>query len=226
MPPAVDVLLSLLREVQDHVWRRHLAAAVDRAPTAPPGDEIRELAVGFADLVGYTTRTRGMSGAELGVMVEDFEATAAEVVARRAGRVVKTVGDGVLFTAATAEAAAAIALDLPEEWQAADRPLLRVGLAYGTVLTHLGDVYSPVVNLASRLTSLGRPGAVLVDRDLADRLRGLPDYRLRPLRRVSVRGYDHLQPWLLRRSAGGAADAYDDDPGHDTGQDGDDAEPG
>ena len=105
-PPAADALLSRLREVQDHVWRRHLAAAVERAPTAPPGDEIRELAVGFADLVGYTTRTRGMSGAELGVMVEDFEATAAEVVARGGGRVVKTVGDGVLFTASDPAAAA------------------------------------------------------------------------------------------------------------------------
>jgi adenylate cyclase len=70
------------------------------------------------------------------------------------------------------------------------------------VLTRLGDVFSPVVNLASRLTSIARPGTVLVDRELARRLRGLPAYRVRPLRRVSVRGYDHLQPWLVRRRPG------------------------
>ena len=92
-----------------------------------------------------------------------------------------------------------IALGLPDEWDAEDRPPLRVGAAYGEVLTRLGDVYSPVVNLASRLTSIARPGTVLVDRELADRLRDLEDYKVRPLRRVSVRGYEHLQPWLVRR---------------------------
>jgi adenylate cyclase len=72
------------------------------------------------------------------------------------------------------------------------------------VLTRLGDVYSPVVNLASRLTSIARPSTVLVDQELARRIRGMPAYRVRPLRRVSVRGYDHLQPWLVRRR--GSAD--------------------
>src|SRR3712207_439880 len=161
----------------------------------PPRSTLFPYTTLFRSLVGYTSRSRGMGGRELGAMIEDFESTAAEVVARRAGRVVKTVGDGVLFTAATAAAAADIALDLPEAWDAEDRPQLRVGVAYGTVLTHLGDVYSPVVNLASRLTSVARPGTLLVDRDLARQLRGLPRYRVRPLRRVSVRGYDDLQPW-------------------------------
>ncbi|WP_324274081.1 adenylate/guanylate cyclase domain-containing protein [Blastococcus brunescens] len=157
-----------------------------------------------------------MGGRELGVMVEDFESTAAEVIARHHGRVVKTVGDGVLFTAGSALDAIEIGLQLPLVWAADDRPPLRVGAAYGPVLTRLGDVYSPVVNLASRLTSLARPGTMLVDRDLADWVREHPAYRVRPLRRVSVRGYDHLQPWLVRRrqtgdDTGAAPDGYDED---------------
>ncbi|TFV52387.1 adenylate/guanylate cyclase domain-containing protein [Blastococcus sp. TF02A-35] len=217
---AAEALLPRLREVQDYVWRRHLAANVDRLLAAGgPGDR-RELAVGFADLVGYTSRSRGMGGRELGAMVEDFESTAAEVIARHHGRVVKTVGDGVLFTAASATDAADIGLELPHAWDAAERPPLRVGAAYGAVLTRLGDVYSPVVNLASRLTSLARPGALLVDRELADRLRETERYRVRPLRRVSVRGYDHLQPWLVRRPrTTGDAD-------HDGGYDEDAFDPG
>ncbi len=203
---AARAMLPQLRRVQDYVWRRHLAANADRLLAATgPGDR-RELAVGFADLVGYTSRSRGMGGRELGAMVEDFESIAAEVIARHHGRVVKTVGDGVLFTAAEAVDAVEIGLELPEAWDAEDRPQLRVGAAYGEVLTRLGDVYSPVVNLASRLTSLGRPGTTLVDRELAQRLRGLPAYRVRPLRRVSVRGYDHLQPWLVRRRPSGEDD--------------------
>lgn len=196
---AARTLLPMLQSVQDYVWRRHLAANADRLlAVAGPADR-RELAVGFADLVGYTSRSRGMGGRELGAMVEDFESTAAEVIARHSGRVVKTVGDGVLFTAVSATDAVEIGLALPEVWAADDRPPLRTGVAYGAVLTRLGDVYSPVVNLASRLTSIARPGTVLVDRELARRLRRLPVYRVRPLRRVSVRGYDHLQPWLVRR---------------------------
>jgi len=197
---ATEQLLPLMRELQDYVWRRHLAANAGRLFLAAPGTvDRRELAVGFADLVGYTSRTRGMGGRELGAMVEDFEGLAADVIARHRGRVVKTVGDGVLYTCEAPVDAVEIALRLPEEWSAADRPPLRVGAAYGPVLTRLGDVYSAVVNLASRLTSIARPSTVLVDQELARHLRGVTDYRVRPLRRVSVRGYDHLQPWLVRR---------------------------
>ena len=208
--------LPKMRDIQHYVWRRHLAANADRllASAAGQGDR-RELAVGFADLVGYTSRSRGRGGRELGAMVEDFEAIATEVIARHRGRVVKTVGDGVLFTAGSAVDAVEIGLLLPEAWDAAERPPLRVGAAFGTVLTRFGDVYSPVVNLASRLTSLARPGAMLVDGDLALWVRRHPAYRVRPLRRVSVRGYDHLQPWLVRRRPTGdepvAPDGYDED---------------
>jgi len=205
---ATEQLLPLMGELQDYVWRRHLAANAGRLFLAAPGGSVdrRELAVGFADLVGYTSRSRGMGGRELGAMVEDFEGLAADVIARHHGRVVKTVGDGVLFTCPAPVDAVEIGLRLPEEWSAADRPPLRVGAAFGPVLTRLGDVYSPVVNLASRLTSVARPSTVLVDMQLARRLRGVPGYRVRPLRRVSVRGYDHLQPWLVRRrEAAGAS---------------------
>jgi adenylate cyclase len=201
MVAATEQLLPLMRDLQHYVWRRHLAANAGRLlPTHRGQVDRKDLTVGFVDLVGYTTRSRGMGGRELGAMVEDFEGLAADVIARHHGRVVKTVGDGVLFTSAVPVDAVEIALQLPEEWTAADRPPLRVGAAYGRVLTRLGDVYSPVVNLASRLTSIARPSTVLVDEALARHLRGVRAYRVRPLRRVSVRGYDQVQPWLVRRA--------------------------
>ena len=92
-----------------------------------PGDR-RELAVGFADLVGYTSRSRGMGGRELGAMVEDFESIAAEVIARHHGRVVKTVGDGVLFTAGDRRRRRRDrAASCPRPGTPTDRPPLRVG---------------------------------------------------------------------------------------------------
>jgi adenylate cyclase len=212
---AAKALLPRLRQVQDYVWRRHLAANADRLLAAAGTGDRRELAVGFADLVGYTSRSRGMGGRELGRMVEDFESIATEVIARHHGRVVKTVGDGVLFTTVSAVDAAEVGLELPAVWDSDERPPLRVGAAYGAVLTRLGDVFSPVVNLASRLTSVARPGTLLVDRELASRLGDQPGYKIRKLRRVSVRGYDHLQPWLVRRDSSASGDvgheAYEDD---------------
>jgi adenylate cyclase len=200
---SAELLLPVMRELQDYIWRRHLAANAGRLFLVDPGRiDRRELAVGFADLVGYTTRSRGMGGRELGRMVEDFESLAADLIARHRGRVVKAVGDGVLYTCASPIDAVEIGLRLPVEWDAEDRPPLRVGAAFGPVLTRLGDVYSPVVNLASRLTTIARRSTVLVDQRLAQQLRGVPEYRVRPLRRVSVRGYDDLQPWLVRRRTG------------------------
>src|SRR3954467_2323579 len=53
---AARALLPLLQEMQDYVWRRHLAANADRLLSATGAGDRRELAVGFADLVGYTSR--------------------------------------------------------------------------------------------------------------------------------------------------------------------------
>jgi adenylate cyclase len=49
---AARTLLPLLRDIQDHVWRRHLAANAGRLLAATGAGDPRELAVGLADLVG------------------------------------------------------------------------------------------------------------------------------------------------------------------------------
>jgi adenylate cyclase len=63
-------------------------------------------------------------------------------------------------------------------------------------------VYGTVVNLAARLAGVARPGSVLIDRELAGEIGEDPEFRVRRLRRVAVRGFAHLQPWLLRRAHG------------------------
>jgi adenylate cyclase len=115
------------------------------------------------------------------------------------GRVVKSLGDEVLFVADSAHDAAEIAVGLSGPARSArGLPQLRVGMALGRILIRFGDVYGPAVNLASRLTSLARPGMVLVDRELAQALRGEHAYRLHPRRPAAVRGYSHLRSWSLR----------------------------
>lgn len=197
-------VLPVLEELQSYVWRRHLAAAVRRMVVTAGGQEpgTWPLVVGFADMVGFTRTTRRRSTAELSEMIERFGSTTTEVIADGHGRIVKTVGDEVLFVADDAADGAAIALALQDRVRAEPAlPELRIGLAAGPVLVRYGDVYGEVVNIAARLTSHARPGSVLADRGVADALAGDPRFALRPLRSVAVRGYRHLHPWLLERAA-------------------------
>ena len=197
------LLLPAMERLQTYVWRRHLAAAGGRAVVG--SDELARgvRAVGFADIVSYTRLTRRLTESELGQLIEEFEGTAADVVALNGGRVIKSIGDEVLFVTDTAAQGAAVGLALQDAMNASEElPELRIGLAYGTILIRLGDVYGEVVNLAARLTAECKPGRVLADREIAAALDGHPDYRLHRLRRVSVRGYRHLVPYALQRAEG------------------------
>ena len=79
-------------------------------------------------------------------------------------------------------------------------PQVRAGLAFGPVVSRLGDVFGQTVNIASRLTTLARTDSVLIDEGLAAALSGDERYELRSLRATSVRGYHHLKSWRLRRA--------------------------
>ncbi|ASR37633.1 adenylate cyclase [Prauserella marina] len=196
-------LLPELEQVQNFVWRRHLAAYAPRAvASADEGQAGAEAeVVGFVDMVGYTRLTRRADESELSEVLDRFEAMATEVIAELRGRVVKMIGDEVLFVADAPVAAAEIALTLAERADADEAlPSVRAGLAAGRVLSRFGDVYGSVVNLASRLTAVARPGTILVDRELAKRLAGAPGYELRTRRAVTVRGYNRLRPSALRRA--------------------------
>jgi adenylate cyclase len=199
---AVDQLLPLLETMQNYIWRRHLATAAGRLMTErPDGSHTRTLVVGFADMVEFTRTTRELPPFALLDLVDRFQAVAADLVATHHGRVVKTVGDEVLFITEQPAAAAAIALGLIEQLADIESlPDLRIGMALGPVLTRFGDVYGEVVNIASRLTTHAKPGRILIDANLAEALKHEGTYRARRRRTLKVRGYRHLQSWGLTAS--------------------------
>ena len=202
--PPLDVLsevVPMVEQVQGYVWRRHLLATASRiALRDVQSEESRPLVVGFVDIVGYTSRSRQMSPRDLGSMVEWFERVVSDLVVAHGGQVVKTIGDEALFTLVDVAQAAELGLALVERAEVDEMfPDVHVGMAYGTVVPRLGDVFGPTVNIASRLTSVSRPNRVLVDSELASLLDD-DEYRLRRARRVSVKGYEHLEPWSLKRS--------------------------
>ena len=200
-------------DVQDYVWRRHLAANADRLLAA---DRARATAGSSPSASPTWSATppaaAAWAAASSGAMVEDFESIAAEVIARHHGRVVKTVGDGVLFTAVDRGRRG-------RDRAAAARGVGRRGPPAAAGGRRLRRGAHPA---RRRLLAGGQPGQPA---DLArppgrrcwstasspSGCAGLPAYRVRPLRRVSVRGYDHLQPWLVRR----AAPADEDEPAYD-----------
>jgi adenylate cyclase len=218
--PLVELLLPELEEFLIYVWRRQVAAATSRVVQSDDEEAVdRRLAVGFADLVGFTRLTRRLEEEELGELVETFETTAADQVAAYGGRLIKTLGDEVLFVADDPGTAAEIGIRLIETMTGDETmPALRVGMAFGTVTTRMGDVFGTTVNLASRLTSIAPRDSVLVDGDFAEALGEAGDaplseadveedsadagkyrFALQPMWRRPVRGLGVVEPWLLTR---------------------------
>jgi adenylate cyclase len=168
----------------DYVWRRHLQQSLRRHALQQADDPgQRVLAVGFADLVGFTALSQQLSEGALAEVVSRFEELAYDTVAAGGGRVVKMIGDEVMFVTPDVAAAARIALSLSDAY-GGDEQLsdVRVGLAYGPVLAREGDFYGPVVNLASRTVNIARPGSVLVSAEVVDALGDEPAFSCRSLR--------------------------------------------
>ena len=203
--PPLEMLsevIPMVEEVQGYIWRRHLLSTASRIALSGSATAANDTAiVGFVDIVGYTSRSRQMSARALGEMVECFERVVTDLVVEHGGQVVKTIGDEVLYQLTDEVEAGLLALELVERSGIDDLfPEVRVGTSRGPVLARLGDVFGPTVNLASRLTSLARPGRALIDSDLAAALEdNTEQFRLRRMRRTSVKGYEHLEPWSLKR---------------------------
>ncbi len=196
-------LLSLVPKVIEFVWRRQLAAAarrrIMRASASEDGSQA--VLVGFADLVGFTAKTQQLEEAELAEVVGRFESIAYDVVTDHGGRVVKMIGDEVMFLHDDPRAGAALALDLAERFRDDDQLAdVRVGLACGSVLERDADVYGRVVNLANRIVTVAYPGTVVISEELADVVRDDDEFVLRSLRSHYLRDIGRVQLFTLRRA--------------------------
>ena len=199
--------LPAMARLLEYVWRRHLQAATRRAMLRRTRGLDQGLspvlAVGFADMVGFTMLSQHLNDDELAAVVARFEALAHDTVVARGGRVVKMIGDEVMFVVPTAASAAEIGLSLAEAY--ADDDLLsdvRVALAIGSVLLQDGDFYGPVVNLASRLVGVANPGTVLVSDAFRLALddEGATGHDLRAIRTRTLKDIGRVQVWKLSRA--------------------------
>jgi adenylate cyclase len=174
----------------------HLEVSIQRLRQARRDSEDYEtlpLAIGFVDLSGFTERSGTLSPHELRDLVVDFEMRANGIVGDHDGRVVKLIGDEVMFSALDANAACSIALALTAAAPPGTRA--RGGVAFGRVVASGGDLYGPVVNLASRIADIAIPGEVLVNEAVAEQG---TDWRFEPAGRRSLKGFgEPVRVWTL-----------------------------
>ncbi|TQK72354.1 MULTISPECIES: adenylate/guanylate cyclase domain-containing protein [unclassified Nocardioides] len=186
-----------------YAWRRHLAAAIARMEAVRALDDdphTTDLSVGFADIVGFTALSNEVSRERIGELVEVFEARCGDVIAGENGRLIKSMGDAVLYVNDDPMAAFATAEGIINVIGRDPRmPDVRVGLATGGVVLRMGDVFGPPVNLAARLTQVARRNRIIVDHATADLL---PDDQVesRPLPARPVRGFGVVEPVAVRRA--------------------------
>jgi adenylate cyclase len=189
-------------ELMIYAWRRHLAAAVARIEALGANEEdlhTVQLTVGFADIVSFTALSNEISEDRIGDLVEVFESRCADVVASQRGRVIKSIGDSVLFVNNDPIRAYDTAEGIIQVIGRDPRmPDVRVGLATGSVVMRLGDVFGPPVNLAARLTAVARRNRMIIDETTARRL---PEdqFETRRLPARPVRGFGDIEPLAVRR---------------------------
>ncbi|MBZ2196482.1 adenylate/guanylate cyclase domain-containing protein [Occultella gossypii] len=205
------VIGPVLRDQLGYVWRRQLAALLARMDkdvalskdTATTDRLPLERAIGFIDIISYTSRAARLAPTELSSLMQVFESGARDVIAAHGARVVKTIGDAVLFVADDLETGAMVATGLLDVMDARGLPI-RGSVVWGRVLSRSGDVFGPVVNLASRLSDLAGPASILMDDVSAALLEGMDSasmFSFEELKPVDVHGLGEVRPVRLARHA-------------------------
>jgi adenylate cyclase len=165
---AIDLSMRL-GDSMGTIFAHHMRDAIERQRLAQadvPERSLFRLAVGFVDLVGFTPLARTSAPAALLELISRFEEKAFDVAVSNDGRIVKHIGDEVMFVSLEPAAACRIAQALMEGLDV-EGVSPRCGLAFGDVISRHGDYYGPVVNLASRLADLAIPHEVLADSAMA-----------------------------------------------------------
>ncbi len=185
-------LFPRVSEAIDTLHRHHVETIARRyIGSSPSAANVVPLAIGFADMSGYTGISTRLDAEKLGIMLDRFEAVTGDVVAASGASIVKRIGDAVMYVTNAPGVACTLGLDLVDACATAGLPKLRVGVAFGDVIVRQGDFHGATVNLAARLVATADPGVVLADAELHARLSGIRGrYAFLPAGRLTLSGFD------------------------------------
>lgn len=173
----LQVARAIGRSMETVAYRVRLRDTLRRDTIAPEALESGELtaaadvAVGFADLVGFTRLGEQLAAADVGRLVGEL-AELAERAAQPPVTLVKTIGDAAMLVSREPAALVDALLELVAGAAGEHLPQLRAGAARGQALGRDGDWYGRPVNRASRIAALARPGSVLVASEVYDAVAG------------------------------------------------------
>lgn len=202
--------VDFLEHALVYSWRRQLEsliARVDREVTQRGPDSGRRRfpltrSLGFVDMVSYTSSSTILGGKLVG-LIERFEDASRTAVTAAGGRVVKMIGDAVLFIADDLTTGLRVVTSLIEALGADDQILpVRASFVRGDVFSRSGDVFGPPVNLASRLVDIAPEGRILTDATTAAAIaggKGGSGYHLEDFPSAELRGFGTVSPYLLAR---------------------------
>lgn len=205
MPMIGPMLEQMARLHLRHMVRTEAISAAERADGMLPG--AREVTVAFADLVGFTRLGEEVDAGELGRVAQRLVGLTVEHL-RGQVRLVKTIGDAAMLVSPDAPTLLEVALDLVDaaDAEGKDFPQLRIGVASGAALSRAGDWYGRPVNIASRITTIARPGSVLATRAVRDASGN--GYRWSSAGARSLKGVDEpVRLYRVRRTRGEDAQA-------------------
>jgi len=187
---AVDTLIPLMKDVLLYAYEEHALELVrnEQAGALTMADgraDVREVAVAFADLVGFTSLGGELTPTELSAVANRLEQLAGDALRPRVS-VIKTIGDEVMLASEdpAALAATVLALVTAADAEGGGFPRVRAGAAAGPAVRRAADWYGAPVNLASRLTTLAEPGAFLADAAFARTASSAVDWRPAGARRI------------------------------------------
>ena len=193
--PLVGPTLEHMYKLQLREQLRHAVVTVEARGGRAPG--VDEVAVAFADLVGFTRLGEELPPEEFGEITQRFSGLASEATSGPV-RLVKMIGDAAMFSSPDPAALADTVLELLDlvAEQGDELPGVRAGMSWGPAVSRAGDFYGRPVNLASRLTGVARPGSLLV---AADDLAPLEDaFRLSDAGRKKLKGIGAVHIYRVR----------------------------
>jgi TolB-like protein len=160
----------------------------------------------IADVVGYSRLTHEDEDATVDAFQSHLRDHIRPAIRRYRGRLIKTLGDGVLAVFTSPVNAVKCALELQTDiahasaGTAKDRQLkLRVGINLGDVRFQGGDVLGDAVNIAARLQTLAEPGEIIAADAVAQLLKGKVQAALEDLGGKTVKNIpEPVHVWRVR----------------------------
>lgn len=133
----------------------------------------------FVDIAGYTDMMQGDEAKALGFL-KTFKITLEQVVGDHQGQIIQYFGDGCLLSFDSTSQGVRCGLNLQKAFQKENLPA-RIGMHLGEVVFSDDNAFGDGVNIASRIESMGVPGAVLLSKTVRNQIKNKADFELVPL---------------------------------------------